>query len=361
MSVGSRTAVVHIGLPKTGTTSLQRSLYDAREQLLTTGVKYLDGGRYPAPMAAIADVQRYDSLFWSRQTPGRRHHLRGLWRENPAGVLWRPLATRIQRCEQDRVILSSENLVYSGPQTLAALERTLAGWNVRVIITARRPSDLMPSMYMQSAKLDVMPSFDDWVRGVVVSMLARDQTAPMHWLDRNHLAADWRQVGHVEVLTTDVSGGLQRALAAMTGGDDVTLDSVQRANQRLPLAVILAAQAFLKERGPRHNYVLAPILAAAARRVPQEHAEHRLSIRAEAAQHIDGVFCEEVDGARDRLARMVESGECLVEDPSPLVPTDVLNDVAAFISTEYSRRLPVSVARRKAGALRRRVLAEVKS
>lgn len=144
--------VLHIGMPKTGSTFLQWSLLRTQSWLAKHGVLYpsLDGIGHAHTHLLIAD--------WSNPLP---RFLTDIYGQNPARL--RQAATKlIGRLEEEieassaqTCILSSEGW-FSHPGTLLAepmiefISRRFD--SVRLIGYARRPSDYFPSALQQSLK-----------------------------------------------------------------------------------------------------------------------------------------------------------------------------------------------------------------
>ena len=136
--VTKRPLYVHVGLGKTGTSSLQRGLWDSVDALAGAGV-------------GVPFV-------------GREAHLRRLLRPLgwvPSKGFVRPVAEtlprvqrRLRRTPGERLLISNEDLCEAGPGQIAAFREQAepAELDVRVIVTARDWSKQLPSEYQQFLK-----------------------------------------------------------------------------------------------------------------------------------------------------------------------------------------------------------------
>ena len=132
-----KTIVLHIGYPKTGTSSLQWFLNTHRESLRQQGVCYPVTGQ-------VADHAHHQLAFSlgandSQQRGDERSHLFG------------ELASEIQRCDADTVLLSSE--VFLGNlerlQQSTEFASILSGRVLHVICVVRRQATFLESLYRQ--------------------------------------------------------------------------------------------------------------------------------------------------------------------------------------------------------------------
>lgn len=144
---GSR--LLHIGLPKTGTTALQAALDAARDDLAERGVHNVAANRNPLKPARFAagipvgaDAPRLE----------RRWH-----------KLAEDFRTSSARCS----ILSSEGLSGATGDRIS-LMRDHLGPDLHVVVTLRPLAALLPSMWQQAVRRGTSQSFGDWL-GVVLA------------------------------------------------------------------------------------------------------------------------------------------------------------------------------------------------
>jgi hypothetical protein len=122
---------LHLGLPKTGTTYLQRALWDSRERLAASGTLY------PGRQARSQRLAAYDLL-------GRR--LTGAEATDVAGA-WRGLMEEIAESRHENAIVSDELLVHSRRRQLRRIVTGLAPAEVNAVITVRDLGRALRSMW----------------------------------------------------------------------------------------------------------------------------------------------------------------------------------------------------------------------
>ena len=103
------TRLLHIGPPKTGTTSLQAAFWAARDEALAQGVRYAGTGRH-STRAVLAVT--------GRRTLDRQHAV-------PPISHWETLLREITGAEEARVVLSSEGFSYAQPDKIERVVRDL--------------------------------------------------------------------------------------------------------------------------------------------------------------------------------------------------------------------------------------------
>jgi hypothetical protein len=133
-AIPERAVLVHIGPPKTGTTSLQAALHRERASLSEHGVVYPGRG------------QRH-----RREVDGL------LGRSNLAGATtpydaWTRLVDEVRAAPDKRVCISSENLARATPDHIERVVGDLGPERVHMVVTARRLDRLLPSAWQQRVK-----------------------------------------------------------------------------------------------------------------------------------------------------------------------------------------------------------------
>lgn len=124
---------VHIGLPKTGTTSIQLALKESAPALAAHGVE-LSGGRHRVQRLAV-----YDLL--GRRIEGDEVH-------DVAGA-WKHLVEQIDASAAPTAILSEELLTVSRPRQIRSLVKSLSAHRVFVVIGVRDFGRSIPSAWQQ--------------------------------------------------------------------------------------------------------------------------------------------------------------------------------------------------------------------
>ncbi len=141
---------LHIGAPKTGTTSIQRSLENAAEPLLEEGILFA-GGTRAVQRRAVFDVV-------GRRIPGAdTTKLVGSWRR---------LVEEIHAWSGQSAVVSDELLVLCRPKQIARIVRDLAGQRVHVVLGLRDIGSLVPSTWQQEVRKGRAFTWDEYISAV---------------------------------------------------------------------------------------------------------------------------------------------------------------------------------------------------
>jgi hypothetical protein len=124
---------VHIGLPKTGTTSIQLALKESAPELAAHGVE-LTGGRHRVQRLAV-----YDLL--GRRIEGDEVH-------DVAGA-WKHLVEQLDESAATTAVISEELLSASRPRQIRSLVKSLSAHRVFVVIGVRDFGRSIPSAWQQ--------------------------------------------------------------------------------------------------------------------------------------------------------------------------------------------------------------------
>lgn len=145
-----KTVILHIGQSKTGTTSLQRFLYQHPEWLRNQGYRYLQTGiRYPAVPA------QYGLL---------RDHMEGQAAAalSPEAIaardeVWTAALEEIEATPVQTVLISCESGWLRSERDVDYLRKRLSAYRVQILLVLRKPSSYIVSSYKQHLKVG---SFD---------------------------------------------------------------------------------------------------------------------------------------------------------------------------------------------------------
>ena len=140
--------VLHVGLPKTGTTYLQAVLAHHRETLREAGVLY----PFVKPQA----------MFLGAVEVRGSHEKFGLSADDVAGT-WQALADRV-RAHDGTSVISHEILGGAEPHEIAAALTPYAGLELDVVITARDLGRQATAHWQEEVKLGDVRSFADFER-----------------------------------------------------------------------------------------------------------------------------------------------------------------------------------------------------
>lgn len=139
-----RNLFIHIGIEKTATTTLQNHLYSKHSQIIYLGRPYAD----PEFGKLIEAIYLNGSLTFGY------HH-------------WREIADKVVKMQsKGKIVGLSEEFLASWIThdcgLVANRLRELFGPS-KIVITIRRQTDLLPSLYMDTIKMRPFQSFDDWL------------------------------------------------------------------------------------------------------------------------------------------------------------------------------------------------------
>ncbi|WP_096788027.1 polysaccharide biosynthesis protein [Rhodobacter sp. CZR27] len=130
--------ILHIGMGKTGTSSIQNALRQNRERLARQGVDYL-GIWFDAADRRFLGYDGQAAFFRSTPEEMRTH----------AGRFLDTLKRRAEASGIDRFILSNEGTFAQGTQMRPFIEDLRKHATVRLIAYVRNPREWLPSAYMQ--------------------------------------------------------------------------------------------------------------------------------------------------------------------------------------------------------------------
>jgi hypothetical protein len=149
--VSRRPIFLHIGTGKSGTTSLQRALYESVPQLLKQGVGM--------PLPSRGEALRLTFRPLEQVVPGEPAPRRA--RRRMAA-----LSELLHEAEGDRLFITLEDLAELGEAGIEMLVDALAEFDVHVIITARNWSKQIPSDWQELVKQRMPLSYPDFIWAV---------------------------------------------------------------------------------------------------------------------------------------------------------------------------------------------------
>lgn len=170
--------LLHIGVPKTGTTGLQDSLAASRDRLDTAGVCY-PGHLTEHSRAALSVL----GLIWG-------------WRDHGGGTVqdrWWPELLDQVRSAPGRVLVSSEFFCEANEEQAATIADALGRSRLHVVVTLRPLGRLLPSSWQQYLKTGVARSYPGWLKAVLADQPTPGVT-PSFWRRHDHGAVVQRWV-----------------------------------------------------------------------------------------------------------------------------------------------------------------------
>ncbi len=321
------TAYVHIGVPKSGTTFLQRVLAANRRRLADAGVCY--------------PGDRVDHFFPAQDVLGftfRGH------REDRVSGAWATMLAEVTEWPGD-VIVSHELLGFATPAQIATVVTSFPGRRVVVVVTGRDLERQLPAEWQESVKNGSTEAYDAYLDRI------RSATRPVvgggrgFWSQQHlpSLLARWQDVldadGSVVLVTTPPAGSeaavLWQRFADVCGLEADSYDAdVASANTSLGLVEAefvrrLNTRIASARTSPDHR-----------RFVKQDLAQHLLAGRRDArrltlrAADRDWVLAE----ARAQLSGLASAGVQVVGDLDDLLGVGT-GDLAWPTPTELDRAL----------------------
>lgn len=185
-----RARLLHIGLMKTGTTSLQNAASALRPGLLDRGVLYPGKGlNHRTALTAVM------GRGWG-------------WDSEPNPAAWERLCAEID-AETTRRVWVGHELVSEADESEAQSYREGLGTNTHVVVTLRNYAAMLPSAWQQTMKGGRHRTFESWLRGHLSANPKLDRTRlEQDRLDQGAVVRRWAKVfgsQNVTVVVVDKS------------------------------------------------------------------------------------------------------------------------------------------------------------
>ena len=190
--------LLHIGLPKTGTTALQSTARAKRQQLREHGVRYPGGGMNHREAVSSLMGRRWGWIGPGAAVPPMRH--------------WDRLMAEVDADDQSRIWISHEFVSESDDATAQKFADAL-GPRLHIAITLRPFSAILASSWQQYLKGGTVHTFEHWLSRVLAEQPDLEVTPSFHL--RNDQA------------------GVVRRWASVVGPANVTAVVVDKANPTL--------------------------------------------------------------------------------------------------------------------------------
>lgn len=190
--------VLHIGLPKTGTTYLQRTFHRALGELPTAPLEYPEAGFYNHQVALYEPLGAH--LPWKPRAG--------------APALWAGLSRRLGTAGTRRMLLSAEALAGLDPAGIALFRALLGGRPVeRIVITTRALAKLLPSHWQQNMKQGGRGTLEAYADRILDAISAERSPAQMFCVA--HTVRLWRaEFPDTPVAVLVMDGGQEQNLLA---------------------------------------------------------------------------------------------------------------------------------------------------
>ncbi len=230
------TRLLHIGPPKTATTSIQASFWAARDSALRQGVRYAGRSRHSA-QAVLAVTGRRP--IGDRNVPPLRH--------------WERLLGEIRRAREPLVVLSSEAFSYAREAAIPRVIEDLDPSRVHLVVTLRPLPRLLASQWQENVQSGMDLALDDWLDILFNRPDEREARGFWHRHRHDRLIARWAEVVGPENVTAIVVNEQDRgyvlgAFERLTGLAAGTLAPVRDlANRSLTLPEMAAITALRRD------------------------------------------------------------------------------------------------------------------
>jgi hypothetical protein len=179
--------VVHIGPPKTGTTSLQGSFDRARAAVLAQGVRYV-GPRRHSRRAVLAATEARTRRPWDARA-GQRE--------------WDRIIAEARSAGEPRLLFSSERLSHADAASIRRIVEGFDAGRVQVVVTLRPLAKILPSQWQQGVQAGQPRSLDAWLEWVFAAS-PDDSRSMWHWHRHDRLVARWAEVVGIDRMTVIV-------------------------------------------------------------------------------------------------------------------------------------------------------------
>lgn len=148
--------ILHIGPPKTGSTSIQYFLNSAQEELLSNGILYPIQGR-PVAGETYGFYKTYNGdRRKPRKGPTPAHHLLAWSVRNVNGIdsdrYWFNIIDEIHSVKPNMTIISSEGFSLCSHEQVAQVKKYFEDFNIKIIIYLRNPFKKIASSYKHAVR-----------------------------------------------------------------------------------------------------------------------------------------------------------------------------------------------------------------
>jgi hypothetical protein len=186
--------ILHVGFHKSGTSALQESLANQRDELHKAGVLYPSIGKKAHHRVAWGLSQRP----WGWKAKGAE--------KTPYKTFSR-MASLINISPAKKIILSSEFFAELEPEHIHKLANSIRGRQIKILFTLRPLAKLLSSSYQQYLKFGIKADYVEWLHSVLDEP-GVSKINPTFWKRHMHgeVVAKWAKIfgkDNVSVLIVD--------------------------------------------------------------------------------------------------------------------------------------------------------------
>ena len=301
--------IVHIGPHKTGTTSLQAALHDARASLAGQGVRY--AGKDSKAADAVRAVRGVHAPSGVR--PSMRH--------------WTSLVREAEAAGDHRWVLSNEFLADAPDAAIETIVRDLGPERIQVVATLRPLARILTSQWQQYVQGGLSTAFEPWLREVLDAPIVDRPTG--FWRRHRHhqLVSRWAAVAGSRRVTAIVVGedpaGLLRTFSGLLGLDEGALrleeDPRNRSMTVPEIEAVRAVNAAFRAAGVANSLHYRLIQRGAAERMKARRpatGEPRISLPSFALDRVAELSREIAEGIRASGVRVIGDLDSLTRVPA---------------------------------------------
>ena len=180
------TRLLHIGPPKTGTTTVQAAFHAAAPRLTSQGVHYAGRTRHPRRAAFAVTGRRW------------------LGGDPPPITEWNDLVDEVRAADARCVVISSEALAQADDAQIRRIVEDLDQARLHVVVTLRPLARILPSSWQQSVQTGSDTRYTDWLATQLESDAAGGPRSFWYRHRHDRLIGRWAEVVGPERMTAIV-------------------------------------------------------------------------------------------------------------------------------------------------------------
>ena len=146
--------ILHVGFHKSGTSALQESLANQREELNKAGVLYPSIGK-----------KAHHRVVWGLSQKPWGWKAKGA--EKTSFKTFSRMASLINLSSASKIVLSSEFFAELEPEHIRKLASSIRGRQVKILFTLRPLAKLLSSSYQQYLKFGIKADYVEWLHSVL--------------------------------------------------------------------------------------------------------------------------------------------------------------------------------------------------